>query len=92
MKIPAVVLTLLILGISVTAALPTPAEFHQESRNWLLEFERFTHCKRYAEAVYIDMLMGMHMMHPEAQGKEATAVEIAKDYFIQCYPPARLEA
>jgi hypothetical protein len=87
MKIPAVVLTLLILGISVTAALPTPAEFHQESRNWLLEFERYANCKRYAESVYVDMLMGFNMTHPEAQNKEATAFEYMKEAFIDCYKP-----
>jgi hypothetical protein len=87
MKIPTVGLLLLILGISVTAAIPTPAEFHQESRNWLLERELYANCKRYAEAVYVDMLTGFAMTHPEAENKEATAFEYMKEAFLDCFKP-----
>lgn len=57
--------------------------------NHFLEIERYNACKRYAEAVYADLVNGMNMTHPEAEGKEKTALEFMKDAFIDCFKPYR---
>ena len=87
MKIPIVGVILLIVGISVVQPQTPPSQFGDDSTNWLLERERYANCKRYAESVYIDMLMGFNMTHPDAQNKEATAFEYMKEAFIDCFKP-----
>jgi hypothetical protein len=84
LKLGAIVL---ILFFSAAIAQDPVHEFHQDSRNWLLERELYANCKRYAESVYVDMLMGFNMTHPEAQNKEATAFEYMKEAFLDCYKP-----
>lgn len=78
------------ISILVSAVLddgPPQPEWQSLFINPYIQREIFTNCKKYAESVYMDQLQGMAMMHPDAQGKEETAREIAKDSFIECYRP-----
>jgi hypothetical protein len=81
----AIVGAAVIIGRGATAE----PEFQPLFINPYIQQEIFANCKKYTEAVYMDQLAGMHMMHPEAQNKEATAAEIAKQAFLDCYRPLK---